>query len=110
MMMILGVDTEEFPTTAHLKLPGEKRPNSGGRSRMAKRTIEITWSESVTYTAVIEVDVKEDEPVEDLMDDPGERWFEEIEKQLRPDWRQQIDEVEHRQILSFDVIKEVGEA
>lgn len=66
-----------------------------------KRTIEITWSESVIYSAEIEVEMKGDEPIENLMNDPGERWFEEFEKQARPDWRQQVDEVEHRQILSI---------
>ena len=65
-----------------------------------KHTVEITWTESVIYSAEIEVEMG-DEPIENLMDDPGERWFEEFEKQARPDWRQQVDEVEHRELLSI---------
>lgn len=55
------------------------------------KTVYITWTESVLYSAEIQIEEgKEDQ------------WFETFESNARPDWRQQVDQVEHRELLSME--------
>jgi hypothetical protein len=58
---------------------------------MAKKRVHVTWTESVIYSAEIEIEEGDEA-----------RWFEAFEANARPDWRQQIDEVEHRELLNME--------
>lgn len=64
---------------------------------MAKKTYFIEWTESVTYSAEIKFDPDDPNlsPFEDY-------WFEIFEANARPDWRQHVDEVEHRELLTME--------
>jgi hypothetical protein len=60
--------------------------------QMIKKTVTVTWSETVTYEKEVEVEEgKEDQ------------WFEAFEEQYKhTNWRNKFVEVEHRQLLSMD--------
>lgn len=56
-----------------------------------KKKVYVEWTESVTYSAEIEIEEgKENE------------WYEAFLANARPDWRQQVDEVEHVELLNME--------
>jgi hypothetical protein len=56
-----------------------------------KKQVIVAWTESVNYSAEIEIEEGKEED-----------WYEVFQANARPDWRQQVDEVEHVELLSME--------